>query len=253
MIREYIEARQALASQKFFFDLQPIVRLPDGETFGYEALLRRKTGDTVQRAADFLEVFEAEALANQIQAQALQALDPYTVGERCFPLSINATPRQLCSSAFREQLLEFAARNDIKPSLIEIEVTERTLLSAIDGAAEAVGRLHRCGFRLCIDDFGVGFSSLLYLKLFHFDCIKIDRAFIVDIVENKRSQDIVEVICGLAARFGANVVAEGIETGAQREIVIACGVGFGQGYLFGKPRPPGVLWPGIPSTLGSVA
>jgi EAL domain-containing protein (putative c-di-GMP-specific phosphodiesterase class I) len=133
------------------------------------------------------------------------------------------------------------AGTDLAPMRLQLELTEGTVMADPAHAARVLGELHAMGVRIALDDFGTGHSSLAYLREFPIDCIKVDRAFVVDLGRTGRHEPIVPAILAIAQSLGAGVVAEGVETGEQRRALLALGCSRMQGYLFSRPLPPEAL------------
>ncbi len=124
---------------------------------------------------------------------------------------------------------------DIPPLSLEIEITESTLIENLQYAVKTLNELRNLGVKLSLDDFGTGFSSLNYLKRFPIDALKIDRSFILDMVNDSRDASVVESIISLAHNLSINVIAEGIETTQQLDMLRSYQIEEVQGYLFSKP------------------
>jgi EAL domain-containing protein (putative c-di-GMP-specific phosphodiesterase class I) len=167
------------------------------------------------------------------QAQ-LHGLDPFEV-------HVNVAPRQLMSADFPATVADALAGSGLRPELLCLEITERTLTRDEDVTAEALRCLRALGVHVSVDDFGTGYASLSYLKRFPIDSLKVDRSFVADLGEDPENSAIVEAIIALAHSLRIAVVAEGVETDiAYRELVrLSCGRA--QGYLFGAPEDPDVL------------
>ena len=125
----------------------------------------------------------------------------------------------------------------LQPARLELELTEQVLVQESETTRANLDRLHQLGVRLVMDDFGVGYCSLSYLRRFPFDKIKIDRSFIKDIPAQREATAIVRAIAGLARSLGMTMTAEGVETQNQLDIVRGLGCTEIQGYLFGAPKP----------------
>jgi EAL domain-containing protein (putative c-di-GMP-specific phosphodiesterase class I) len=135
------------------------------------------------------------------------------------------------------QVKTIVERHDIKPHLLKLELTESLLLDDAEDAVATMNALKAIGVRLSLDDFGTGYSSLQYLKLLPLDQIKIDQSFVRDITTDANDAAIVQTIIAMAETLGLDVIAEGVETEAQREYLDLRGCYNYQGYLFGKPVP----------------
>lgn len=152
-------------------------------------------------------------------------------------LSVNVSAIQFKQPDFVDQLSEIIRRTGIAPGLLELELTESLLLENIDEAIQTMGRLRKLGVRFSLDDFGTGYSSLQYLKRLPLNELKIDQSFVRDIAYNSSDRAIVSTIIAMAHSFGLEVIAEGVETEEQRQLLLDEGCTHFQGYLFSKPVP----------------
>jgi EAL domain-containing protein (putative c-di-GMP-specific phosphodiesterase class I) len=125
----------------------------------------------------------------------------------------------------------------INPMLLKLELTEGLLLHDIEDTIATMNALTKIGVRFSLDDFGTGYSSLQYLKRLPLDQLKIDRSFVQDIATDKNDKAIVNTIISMAASLNLNVIAEGVETEDQRQLLLDSGCNHYQGYLFSKPLP----------------
>jgi len=152
-------------------------------------------------------------------------------------LSVNVSPVQLRDGGFVRELRVLLADTGLPASRLQLELTEGTVMADPAGAARVLGELAAMGVRIALDDFGTGHSSLAYLRTFPIHCIKIDRAFVCDLgrAGSGKEAAIVPAIVAIARSLGAEVVAEGVETDAQREALLALGCRAMQGYLFSRP------------------
>ena len=123
--------------------------------------------------------------------------------------------------------------------MIELELTESLMITGAEEALRQMRTLRALGIRLSIDDFGSGYSSLSYLYRLHVDSIKLDKSFVQSIDTDQMARRLVQAMVGVAHGLGLNVVAEGVETEAQREVLLATGCSLMQGYLFARPQPAG--------------
>jgi diguanylate cyclase (GGDEF)-like protein len=237
-----LELRHALHAGEFVPYFQPIVRLDDGMPVGYEALIRwRHPVRGVLGPGEFLPVAEEsgmiEAIDWHMYRLACTAGAPLVAGGGY--VSINISPRHFQYEDFDQRLLELLRDTGLSPPQLRIEVTESTLLGDPDAAARILQRLEDAGVGTALDDFGTGYSSLSYVHRFPLRAIKIDRSFISDLgqADARRSSAIIEAVQGLARSLSLNVVAEGVETEAQRQALLAVGCRHAQGFLFGRPEP----------------
>ena len=158
-----------------------------------------------------------------------------------FTLSFNASAVEFADPAFVDDLSVLIARCGFDAKRLEIEVTETAVLAEEDAVRRNMARLHELGMKIALDDFGVGYSSLSHLRLFPFDKLKIDRAFVTSCAENVQSATLVHAVVSIGRALGMTVVAEGVETEAQRKFLRVAGVDAMQGYLFAKPEPVAAL------------
>jgi EAL domain-containing protein (putative c-di-GMP-specific phosphodiesterase class I) len=155
-------------------------------------------------------------------------------GDRGLRLSVNVASRQLEAPGFVERVREILIATGIVPGSLTLEVTEGTMLKDLDRAVELLQRLKALGVSVAVDDFGVGYSSLSYLRTLPLDIVKIDRSFVAG---GEEDAVIVQAIIRLADTLGFATVAEGIETAEQRARVEAMGCAYGQGFLFAPAVP----------------
>jgi len=246
------DLRRAIARNEFVPFFQPIVRLSDRGVVGYEALLRWQHPERgILKPADFLAIAEDSGAAEQIDWQMFQRVceiaPPLLAGGKF--IGINLSGKHFRSETLDQTLLALLQRHSIKPSSVRIEVTERTLIENPPAATRLLQALRHAGASVSLDDFGTGYSSLSYLHQYPVQSLKIDRSFIAELGGEKTgSTTIVRAIIALAGALGMQVIAEGIETEAQHELLVQLGCEFGQGFLYARPQPAHV-W--IERTPGS--
>ncbi len=191
--------------------------------------------------ADFIPLAEetglilpvGEWVLNQACAQlARWAAHPNT---QHLVLAVNVSAKQFRQSGFVHQVQTVVAQHQIDPAKLKLELTESMLLENIDDTIQTMQALRQIGVKISLDDFGTGYSSLQYLKHLPLDQIKIDQSFVRDLVNDPSDQAIVRTIIAMAQGLHLNVIAEGVETDAQRECLLAAGCHDYQGYLFGLP------------------
>ncbi len=232
------EARRGIDRGEFQLYFQPVVDLATGRIVNHEALLRwNHPTYGLLLPADFIAIFDDVRTAGAIQPQVLaMALDhAAATGGR---VSVNFLGSQLQGEAGAAEILgQLAARGLKGPSLI-VEVTETVMLGRHDAPIiDCLHRLRAAGVAVALDDFGTGYASLIHLRDFPADVLKIDRSFIAGLPGDEGSQKIVRAIIALAHGLGKRVVAEGIETEAQQDFLHALGCDLGQGFLLGQPAP----------------
>ncbi|HSN65280.1 MAG TPA: EAL domain-containing protein [Fusibacter sp.] len=221
---------------KLFF--QPIYQLDGNAITGFEVLLRWHAQDLTISTGDFIEVAEKTGQIIEIDRWVLNQSflffkehfenDDYT-------LSINLSPRTLTAPNLIPYISEKIQTLSINPNKIEFEITEHSLIDNFDESLNVIKAIKSLGFRISLDDFGTRFSSLNYLSKIPFDTLKIDKTYIDHVIEEGNNQIIVEQIIQLAKRLGLKIVAEGIETTEQREVLSRLGCLYGQGYLMSRP------------------
>jgi len=220
---------------------QPKVRLADGELIGLEALARW-THPTMGpiTPAQFVPLADSTELVHPFAQYMLRAACRQIVAWQLrgyrVPISVNISANNLLDGGFVEQVRAILSSLDVKPALLELEVTESAVMRHPDTMLRRLREIRALGVRLSIDDFGTGYASLAYMKQLPVHTLKIDRSFVTNLTEDVGDQRIVRSSIQLAHSFGMTVVAEGVETaGAARELY-AYGCEFAQGYHFGYPQ-----------------
>jgi sensor c-di-GMP phosphodiesterase-like protein len=235
---------RGLARREFKPFYQPTFDLRTGAILGCEALARwiREDG-TIIPPMSFIPLAESsgriEPMTWQILETALRELNPRLREDKQFKMSINVVPRHLVSDGFIETLRHVVAGTKVSARQIMLEVTERSELADLDRAAAVVKELRELGFKVAMDDVGVGHSGLSQMKGLGANTIKIDKFFVDTITEGGSAATIVETLVRLARDLHMTVIAEGIETVEQVQALIGCGVEEGQGYLVSPPLPFG--------------
>ena len=223
---------------------QPRVDARTMEMRGLEALMRWKHPVRgYVSPAEFIPVAERSGqivvlghwLLHEVAKQILKWKE---AGHRLIPVSVNISARQFERGDIVGLVREVLDTDDrLTPELFELEITETVILTGVEATAKTLDSLKAVGVRLALDDFGTGYSSLSYLKNFPFDCLKIDQAFIRNLEHDRRDMAITRTIVELAHSLGLSVVAEGVETHAQADIVRSFGCDEIQGYLVSRPKP----------------
>lgn len=234
------ELRIALVRNEFFLCYQPQV---DGSrVIGAEALVRWKhpTRGLVP-PNDFIPLAEETGLILPLGEWVLEtacrqiAQWNHTKKLRGVTIAVNISARQIHQKGFEEKVLAILRKTGIAPSQLELELTETSLLHDIEGVVQRMAKLKDHGLRFSVDDFGVGYSSLSYLKKLPLDKLKIDRAFVKDILVEPSSSAIAQAIISLCGAMKLSVVAEGVETEEQRQHLTQLGCPTFQGFLFSRP------------------
>jgi EAL domain-containing protein (putative c-di-GMP-specific phosphodiesterase class I) len=242
-LRRRIEAelRLAMAQEQLSLYYQPKVDATDGRIVGAEALLRWHGPDGAERYApeQFVAVAEDVGLIVPIGAwvlrEACRQADTWHRQDMGVPIAVNVSPLQFQHASFLAELEAVLADCALDPALLELELTERTVMAGGDATIALLQRIKRCGVRLSLDDFGTGYCSLSYLKHFPVDALKIDRAFVRDVETDSDTAAITQAIIAMARSLAKTVVAEGVETEAQAGYLREAGCEQLQGFLFGAP------------------
>ena len=234
------ELRQAIEKSQFVFYYQPKIRLDTGEVTGVEALVRwQHPRDGLVLPEVFIPLMEQTGMLRaltpwilgeaMLQARAFQDLDyPVTV-------SLNLSVRDLQDPQLVETVTEQLQAHGVSPERLEIEITESALMSERERVQDTLARLSAMGLKIMIDDFGIGYSSLAYLKNLPVDGIKVDRSFVTAMTRNDNDAAIVHASVDLAHNLGLEVVAEGIETEDVLHRLRELGCDAGQGLYISRP------------------
>lgn len=152
-------------------------------------------------------------------------------------LAVNVSAKQYHHAEFVVQVKTTLQKYSVKPELLKLELTERLLLHDVNETVAKMSELQKLGIQFSLDDFGTGYSSLQYLKRLPIGQLKIDQSFVRDIVTDQHDRSIVRTIIAMAESMGFSVIAEGVETEEQKQILLSKGCNYFQGYLFGNPVP----------------
>jgi len=238
--RHALEAdlRGALEAREFHLMFQPQVRLDTSELTGFEALLRwRHPRRGMVSPAEFIPIAEETGLIVPIGEWVLRAACATAASWPDVTIAVNLSPVQFRARGLVGLVTSALAEAGLPPHRLELEVTETALLDDSEATIEILHQLRALGLRVSLDDFGVGYSSLSYLRKFPFDRIKIDRSFVGTLGESPESVAIVRTIASLGSVLGVETTAEGVETVEQLDFVRECGCTAVQGYYFGRPCP----------------
>ena len=232
-----LDLRDALATEQFELNYQPLVDLRSGRVTTCEALLRwtHPVRGNVPPAV-FIPVAEETGLIIAIGEWALnRACVEAATWPHGVKVAVNLSPVQFRDRGLALQVVSALAKSGLPAQRVELEVTERLLLEDNERTLETMQQMKNLGVSLSLDDFGTGYSSLNYLRKFPFDKIKIDQTFICDLGDERDARAIIGAVASLGAGLDKIVVAEGIETEEQLKLVTSQGCHEGQGYLFGRP------------------
>jgi diguanylate cyclase (GGDEF)-like protein/PAS domain S-box-containing protein len=238
------DLRKALSDNQFQLYYQPIVSLANGDIYKAEALIRWQHPERgLIGPFEFIPIAEETRLilgigdwvfreACQQSAQWRAAFHPN------FQISVNTSPVQYKSDAFSAKAwLEYLQALNLPGDAIAVEITEGTLMETGKSIDQILFDFRDANIQVSLDDFGTGYSSLATLKKLDIDYLKIDKLFVDNLAHNSDDLVLCEAIIVMAHKLGLKVIAEGIETEQQRDLLIAAGCDYGQGYLFAKPLP----------------
>jgi predicted signal transduction protein with EAL and GGDEF domain len=234
-----LDLRQAMSRSEFDLFYQPLVDLQTGRILSGEALIRWSHPSLgVLLPERFIPVAEEIGAIVQLTRWVLEqaAREVATIRKQSDPhfrLTVNVSALDLCQSDFDTNVRETLAFHGLDAGALDFEVTEDSIVN--EQAVKTLASLRTGGARVVIDDFGMGYSSLGYVRNTPLDAIKIDRRFVADVAHNPQDRAVVRAIATLAQNLGVQIVAEGVETQAQRELLIASGVAIAQGFFFSRP------------------
>ncbi|GIJ47963.1 hypothetical protein Val02_48490 [Virgisporangium aliadipatigenens] len=235
--------RRALHDGSLYLHYQPVVDTATGEMAGVEALMRWDRDGQAVPPATFIPMAEATGMIDALGRHALltacrQALDWHL--RSGLHLAVNVSVHQLRSPDFVESVLSALAESGLPAPALVLEITESALIDTAESAIAQLRTLRAHGIRIAIDDFGTGYSSLAYLHTLPVDILKIDRSFIMRHTDSPRAEGtaVTRAIVDLAGSLRLATVAEGVETGAQAELLRRLGCSLAQGYHFSRPVPP---------------
>lgn len=234
--------RTTIGTDAFHLVYQPIVETCSGSIVSVEALLRwNPPGLGSVSPVEFIAIAEETGLIIPLgdwvleeafrQAKEWESL----LEKKAFPITVNLSTVQLMQTQLAEKLTTLCREHALSPNLIQLEITESSILSDIDRALENMSRIANNGTTFLIDDFGTGYSSLSYLRRLPVSKIKLDRSFIIDVNDQNDSAILVKGIINICQKLGLDVVAEGVETKEHKQILSSFGCQLAQGFFFSKP------------------
>lgn len=237
--------RRAIDREEFELHFQPIVTgdRKDPKICGLEALIRWRQADgDLLYPEDFIGAAEETGLIVPLGDWVLhtacrQAVEWRSSGLAPLPMAINLSAPQFYAGKLEATIDRVLQDTGLPPDQLHLEITETMLMEQVQTGQSLIGRLRDRGVHISLDDFGTGYSSLSYLRKFTLDTLKIDRSFIIELDENSADRDLVAAIISMAHSLRLKVVAEGVETRAQYDILAALGCDCFQGFLFSRPLP----------------
>lgn len=237
------DLRRALSEGQMQVHYQPVVELSSRRIVKAEALLRWYHPELgLMKPGQFIPLAEEYGLINQIGDWVFQeaATCSQQWGKQTgapFEVCVNRSPVQFFSQSKGINWPNHMRALGLSENSISVEITENVLLRSLPVVEKTLLQFRDAGIHVALDDFGTGYSSMAYLKKFDIDYVKIDQSFVNDIDVNEESRTIAESIIAMAHRLGIKVIAEGMETRAQEEILKSAGCDYGQGYLFSNAVP----------------
>lgn len=237
------DLRGAITANQFVLYYQPIVDLFTGDIEKAEALIRWQHPERgLVSPVEFIPIAEDTGMIVEIGdwvfAEAVNQVSKWRAKKPDFQISVNRSSVQFRVNHHQQlKWVKHLQALDLPSNSICIEITEGLLLDARDTVISQLEGFRNAGIQLSIDDFGTGYSSLAYLRKFNIDYVKIDKSFTANIYAGSDDMALCEAIIVMAHKLGKKVVAEGIETQEQLDLLVAAGCDFGQGFLFSKPIP----------------
>lgn len=221
---------------------QPKINLQNNKIEGAEALLRWNRGNEEGIGpGEFIPIIESTELIHSIGAwvinESCRACKIWQRAGKSIKVAVNVSALQLTRPEFYQMVVDALERNDLPPELLEIEVTEHSLIAEVPMVKTQLEALKKLGVDLAIDDFGTGYSNIAYLTQLQIDVLKLDRRFIAKIDQSEEHHVIVNAVIKMAKELGMKVVAEGIETENEEGVLKALNCDYGQGFLWSRALP----------------
>jgi diguanylate cyclase (GGDEF)-like protein len=234
---------EAVRNGEFSLHFQPITSSHSGGVVGVEALMRwQHPVHGLVPPSTFIPLAESIGLINYLgnwvlKAACMQLVQWDAIGIRLEYVSVNVSPQQFRDKRFTFAVQEALALTGLDPKRLVFEITESLLMHDPEEATRLLQKLRAFGIRFAVDDFGTGYSSLAYLQRFPLSKLKIDRSFVENLLTSRNNRAIVSAVVGLAQSLGLELVAEGVETEAQRELLTEMGCDHIQGWLISHALP----------------
>ena len=255
------ELRRALLRDELLLHYQPQVHQPGGDVSTLEALVRWQHPTRGLLPPDeFVPIAEQTGLIDDLTRwvldSALGRLREWRLARPELVVAINISARSLQHPDFPRLIQEALARNGATPDWLLLEITETALVTDAEYAAKVLGELSDAGLRLSLDDFGQGYTSLSQLSRLPVTELKIDKSFVLNMLQNRSDAAIVQSVIDLGHNLGLDVVAEGVETAEAQEVLLGLGCDIAQGYYYSRPMPADQVEPwlaGRPARQPAVA
>jgi len=237
------ELRDALGRRQLAVEYQPQASAATGETLKVEALVRWQHPERGLLGPDaFVPLAEQTGLIRSLTRfvldSALEQCHGWKAAGRRVAMAVNVTGRELIDLAFPAEVAELLAKWDVEPELLELEITETTIMADAARAVAVLTELRELGVRIAVDDFGSGESSFSYLRRLPIDVLKVDKSYVLAMLESREDHALVRSAIELGHNLGLEVVAEGVETAEVRSVLEELGCDTLQGFYVGRPKPP---------------
>jgi EAL domain-containing protein (putative c-di-GMP-specific phosphodiesterase class I) len=234
----------AIGRQEMRLYYQPIVDITTGVVSGFESLIRWQRDGKIVTPLEFIPIAEDTGIICELGAWALREalaelhgwVDDGVVAANA-TISVNVSPKQIADPGFADVVRAALDESGVDPSLLWLEMTESMMLEEPELAEVTLRQIREMGVRLALDDFGTGYSSLSLLQQFPIQRIKIDRAFVSGIAEQGNDRSLVRTIIAMANSMGLDLVAEGVETVQQLQVLRELNCDKAQGFLISHPVP----------------
>jgi EAL domain-containing protein (putative c-di-GMP-specific phosphodiesterase class I) len=235
--REYLI--EIILNRRIWTAFQPLVEMPTGKVMGYEGLSRGPRGSEVESPGALFAMASRHGLAEELErACRRQAFTDWSFFNSPVRLFVNTIPATVRDNSFLGRgVLDYLGPS-LSPRMVTLEITEHEVIQNMSLYREAMHSFLELGFSFAIDDLGAGYSGLESLATLGASYLKIDMGLVRDVHQRRISQQVVKAILDLGAGVGATVIAEGIETQEEADVLLDLGIRFGQGYLFGRPMDP---------------
>ena len=231
---------EGIKNNEFKIFLQPKFDIKNETIVGAEALIRRKKQDKLIMQNEFIKEYEEKGIITKLDMFVLESIcikikQWKEKNYKLIPIAVNESRKVLYDKNHINDLKYIIEKYEINPNLIELELTETVVVEDIKKAKQAERDVHKLGFVVSMDDFGVGYSSFYMLKNINIDILKIDKSFSEEVINDERGRIILEAIMDMSKKLKIKTVAEGIETKEQVEYLKKIGCDMVQGYYFEKP------------------
>jgi EAL domain-containing protein (putative c-di-GMP-specific phosphodiesterase class I) len=235
----------ALKNNEIQLYYQPLINFKTGEIDGFEALMRWihpekgfiSPGLFIPIIEENGQILEASKWAFRESCNALKRIQERSGYHAPLHMSVNFSSTDFSSDGFVENIYNTISETDVPVERIHLEITERLLMAQPETAKETLNMCRKAGMGISIDDFGTGYSSLSYLHSFPINILKVDQSFVRDMDKNPSSSELVRSIVSLGKNLDMSIVAEGVETLEEAQVLKEMGCDFAQGYYFAKPMP----------------